>query len=161
MTVQRTMCHILHLSLIQQLKESTFHTCLVLVMSLSQMTSLISTGMVQSWQGVTWTALSDTLSALRWGKASTTHSSTALTPCMCLLPAGHSYGAEEEGCYSQQTVQCLPIHTICNCEYSWWVVADVVWGLCMTIHYNTLYLYCFMHKLFNHFKVFWCSWYKC
>ena len=31
--------------------------------------SLTSTGMIQSWQGVTWTALSDTLSALRWGES--------------------------------------------------------------------------------------------
>ena len=62
-TMQRTTCHILHLSLMWQ--ESTSHTRLVLATSLSQMTSPTSTGMVLSWQGGTWTALSDTLSALR------------------------------------------------------------------------------------------------
>ena len=62
-TMQRTTCRILHLSLVQQ--ESSSRTRLVLAMSLSQMTFPTSTGMVLSWQGVPWTALSDTLSALR------------------------------------------------------------------------------------------------
>ena len=62
-TMQRTTCRMLHLSLMRQ--ESTSHTRLVLAMSLSQMTSPTSTGMVLSWQGGAWTALSDTLSALR------------------------------------------------------------------------------------------------
>ena len=66
-TMQRTTCHILHLSLMWQ--ESTSHTRLVLGMSLSQMTFPTSTEMVLSWQGGTWTALSDTLSALRWGES--------------------------------------------------------------------------------------------
>ena len=64
-TMQRTMCHILHLSLIQLQKESPSLTNLVLAMNLSQMTSLVSTGMALLWQGRPWTVLSDTLSALR------------------------------------------------------------------------------------------------